>query len=50
MPVVAIPPAESFAEIKCMAGHVLPGVRLRRALYYRYILNWTKPMGTGTSG
>jgi len=41
--VVAVPPTESFAEIREMARHLLPGVRLRRALYYRYILAWTKP-------
>jgi 2-polyprenyl-3-methyl-5-hydroxy-6-metoxy-1,4-benzoquinol methylase len=40
--VVALPPKESFAEIKRTAREVLPGVRLRRAMYYRYILSWTK--------
>jgi len=50
VPVVAMPPAESFAEIKRSASHQLPGVRLRRALYYRYVLSWTKPMGDQSTG
>ncbi len=48
--VVAMPPKESFAEIKRMARGLLPGVRLRRAVYYRYVLSWTKPVGTLTTG
>jgi len=43
--VVAIPPEESFAEIERTARSVLPEIRLRRALYYRYILSWAKPVG-----
>jgi 2-polyprenyl-3-methyl-5-hydroxy-6-metoxy-1,4-benzoquinol methylase len=43
--VVAIPPEESFAEIRRTAREALPGVRLRRTLYYRYVLSWTKPKG-----
>ena len=50
VPVVAMPPAESFAEIRRTAGRVLPGVRLRRALYYRYVLTWTKEIGGHSSG
>lgn len=42
--VVAQPPKESFAEITRTARRVLAGVRLRRALYYRYVLSWTKPV------
>ena len=49
VPVVAMPPAESFAEIKWSAGRVLPGVRLRPTLYYRYVLDWTKPVGAQTT-
>ncbi len=45
--VIAIPPAESFTEIKTTAGHLLPTARLRRLLYYRYVLSWTKPVGAG---
>lgn len=41
---VAIPPTESFAEITSTAHRELPGSRLRQALYYRYILRWTKPL------
>ena len=41
---VAIPPVESFAEITRIAHRELPGSHLRQALYYRYILRWTKPL------
>jgi len=44
--VVAIPPEESFSEIVLAARRLLPGARLRRALYYRYVLDWTKPQGS----
>jgi 2-polyprenyl-3-methyl-5-hydroxy-6-metoxy-1,4-benzoquinol methylase len=37
-------PAElSVADIRALAGELLPGARLRRGLYYRYLLSWTKP-------
>ncbi len=36
-------PCESLAEIRRVAGAVLPGARIRRALYYRYRLHWRKP-------
>jgi len=42
--VVAIPPNESFSEIKRTAHRVLPGCHMYRALYYRYILCWGKPL------
>ncbi|MGA2835254.1 MAG: methyltransferase domain-containing protein [Acidimicrobiales bacterium] len=48
--VVAIAPRESFAEIRRTAREILPGVRLRRALYYRYVLSWTKATGTPPNG
>lgn len=34
-------PRESLDEIRRVAGDVLPGVTIRRALYYRYLLLWT---------
>ena len=37
------PPRESLAEIGSAARALLPGVRIRRGLYYRYLLRWTKP-------
>ncbi len=37
------PPREDLREIRSTAGALLPGVRIRRALYYRYLLRWTKP-------
>jgi hypothetical protein len=48
--VVAIPPEESFSEIELIARRLLPGVQLRRALYYRYVLDWTKPQGSSFAG
>lgn len=41
--VPASPPRESLAEIGSAARALLPGVRIRRGLYYRYLLRWTKP-------
>ncbi len=36
-------PHESLREIRVATRAVLPGVHIRRALYYRYLLRWTKP-------
>ena len=36
-------PVETFAEISRTARRVLPGVRLRRRLFFRYTLEWTRP-------
>ncbi|MFT0846717.1 class I SAM-dependent methyltransferase [Actinomycetaceae bacterium L2_0104] len=38
------PPQESLAEIRSIARTVLPGARIRRGMYYRYLLRWTKPL------
>lgn len=35
-------PAETFAEISRTARAVLPGARLRRRLFFRYTLEWTR--------
>lgn len=35
-------PCESLEEIRSVARSVLPGVHIRRGLYYRYLLRWTK--------
>jgi len=32
------------------AAAVLPGARVRRLLFWRYLLTWTKPAGPGTGG
>lgn len=37
-------PAETFAEISRTARAVLPGARLRRRLFFRYTLEWTRPL------
>jgi SAM-dependent methyltransferase len=34
-------PRENLDEIRRVAGDVLPGAAIRRALYYRYLLAWT---------
>lgn len=36
-------PTETFAEISRTARRVLPGARLRRRLFFRYTLEWTRP-------
>jgi SAM-dependent methyltransferase len=35
-------PRENLDEIRRVAGDVLPGAVIRRALYYRYLLRWTQ--------
>jgi len=35
--------AETFAELSRVARAVLPGARLRRRLFFRYTLEWTRP-------
>jgi SAM-dependent methyltransferase len=37
------PPPHTYAQIRQIAGEVLPGVRYRRHLLWRYSLLWTKP-------
>ena len=36
------PPPETFAQTRRQAERVLPGVRYRRLLLWRYLLTWTK--------
>jgi SAM-dependent methyltransferase len=36
-------PAESRAEIRRVAVATIPGARIRRGLYHRYLLSWTRP-------
>lgn len=37
------PPPESYSEVRRTAARVLPGVRYRRHILFRYSLTWTKP-------
>lgn len=37
------PPTMSVAEVRALARRLLPGARLRRGLYYRYLLSWRRP-------
>ena len=41
---VTADPQESLSEIRQAAAVILPGCRMRRRLYYRYTLSWTKPL------
>lgn len=41
-------PGEGLAEIRQLAGELLPGVVIRRGLYHRYRLRWRKPVGGPT--
>jgi 2-polyprenyl-3-methyl-5-hydroxy-6-metoxy-1,4-benzoquinol methylase len=41
--VLTIPPRHSLGQIRETTARCLPGSVVRRALYYRYILRWTKP-------
>ncbi|MFC5402655.1 class I SAM-dependent methyltransferase [Cohnella soli] len=36
-------PKESLSEIRHVAREVLPGAKIRRRFYYRYLLSWDKP-------
>jgi len=40
--VVLADPHEGLGEIRRVAHDVLPGARLRRGLYFRYLLRWSK--------
>ncbi|BBX69270.1 hypothetical protein MPSYJ_27310 [Mycolicibacterium psychrotolerans] len=40
---VVAQPREGLDEIRRTAAEVLPGVTIRRALYYRYLMRWQKP-------
>jgi SAM-dependent methyltransferase len=42
MPVV-MDPQLTTREVACQAGAVLPGVRVRRLVFWRYLLRWHKP-------
>jgi 2-polyprenyl-3-methyl-5-hydroxy-6-metoxy-1,4-benzoquinol methylase len=44
MPVVMHPPLTT-RDVACQAAAVLPGVRVRRLVFWRYLLHWTKPIG-----
>jgi len=37
------PPPHTYREIRALAGDLLPGVRYRRHLLWRYSLTWTRP-------
>jgi hypothetical protein len=41
------PPPLSYAEMRALARHELPGARYRRHLLWRYSLLWAKPAAAG---
>lgn len=41
-------PEAGWAQTRALARRVLPGVRYRRRLYFRYSLIWTKPSGAAS--
>lgn len=38
------PPPQTYAEMRGIADRILPGVRFRRRLLWRYSLTWTRPI------
>lgn len=36
-------PSESFSEIRALARESLPGIRMRRRLFWRYTASWSAP-------
>jgi hypothetical protein len=44
MPVVW-PPEATLADIRGAAADLLPGARVRRLLFFRYGLEWSRPAG-----
>ena len=49
-PFPVLDPAFTYDEINAVAARVLPGARMRRRLFFRYTLEWTKPPPSETSG
>jgi SAM-dependent methyltransferase len=41
--VIIADPTEHLSEIRTAAAAVIPGATIRRGLYYRYVLQWSKP-------
>ncbi|NQX58169.1 class I SAM-dependent methyltransferase [Paenibacillus qinlingensis] len=37
-------PKETLREIRQVAKEILPGAKVRRRFYYRYLLSWDKPL------
>jgi SAM-dependent methyltransferase len=48
-PFPVLDPVLSFEEIKAVSEAVLPGARMRRRLFFRYTLEWTRPPLNGCS-
>jgi SAM-dependent methyltransferase len=40
---VVWPPAETYQQMRRLAGRLLPGMRYRRHLLWRYSISWVKP-------
>ncbi|MNR39126.1 hypothetical protein D3C85_1573020 [compost metagenome] len=37
-------PKESIREIRQVTNEILPGAKVRRRFYYRYLLSWDNPL------
>jgi hypothetical protein len=44
------PPPQTYAQVRRIASDILPGVRYRRHLLWRYSLIWCKPPAPGAVG
>lgn len=44
MQVPTAEPSQSFDEIRTIAKEVLPGIRMRRRLFWRYTASWSAPL------
>jgi hypothetical protein len=42
-PPIVWPPPMTYGQTRRLAGQLLPGVRYRRHLYWRYSLTWVRP-------
>jgi len=47
---VVWPPPHTYREIRALAEDLLPGVRYRRHLLWRYSLTWTRPASEPSAG
>jgi SAM-dependent methyltransferase len=49
-PPIVWPPAETYQQIRRLAGGLLPGMQYRRHLLWRYSICWVKPSGQSAAG
>ena len=44
------PPPVTYADMRALAGRLLPGVTYRRHRMFRYSLTWTRPAAAAATG